>query len=177
MLKPLLLTTLLLASNCSIAGGNWMVTNEGCNVWNPAPESGETASWDGECSNGVAQGHGTVKWFKNGNKGNEVEGDYVDGVHKGKAIVRYPNGGVYEGFLSPMGGNRQGAGVLTWPDGRVQSGMWSNGRLTSQDQDNGPSALERFGNWGKAYQEYERQNRGTNCTSTMSNSTVFTHCN
>lgn len=177
MFKTLLITILISISSFAIAGNNWMVTEEGCKVWNPSPESGETALWDGECENGTAQGHGTVKWFKNGIAGNEVEGDYVDGVHKGIAIVRYPNGGVYEGFLAPMGGTRHGAGVLTLPNGKVESGIWNNGKLISQDQSSGQSVWERFGNWGKAYQEYDKQNRGTNCTSNKQNGTVYTHCN
>ena len=181
MLRQALLTVSLLIASSAYAGGNWMVTDEGCSVWNPAPESGETASWDGECANGVAQGHGTVKWFKDGIAGNEVEGDYADGSHKGKVIVRYPSGDIYDGFLSEETGNRNGHGVLTKADGSIKSGIWVNGRLSSvgqpQAQPSGPSALERFGNWGKAYQDYEKQNRGTNCTSTMQNGTVFTHCN
>lgn len=176
-MRQLLLVSVLVFVGCASAGGNWMATNEGCNVWNPAPMSGETASWDGACGNGMAQGHGTVSWFQYGRTGNRVEGDYVNGRHEGKAVVRYPDGSVYEGYLTPDGGTRHGYGVLRRADGRVQAGVWDNGSLTSGGQNDGPSALERFGNWGKAYQDYERQNRGTNCTSRMQNGTVFTYCN
>ena len=67
MLKKLVLSSffvILILSNICFAQGNWMITSGGCKVWNPAPEEGETASWAGQCQNGLVQGHGVIKWFK-----------------------------------------------------------------------------------------------------------------
>lgn len=136
MLKKLVLSSffvILILSNICFAQGNWMITSGGCKVWNPAPEEGETASWAGQCQNGLVQGHGVIKWFKFGQIGNEVEADYDKGRSYGNEIVRYPDGSIYEGLLDPINGNRSGQGTLTRPSGKVQSGIWVNGSLSSSN--------------------------------------------
>ena len=62
----------------------------------------------------------------------------------------------------------------------IAQGVYKNGNQAQSSldgQNNGPSALERFGNWGKAWQDYESsQRRGTSCTSTRVGNQVQTNC-
>ena len=39
-----------------------LANQPGCSVWNPQFEPYKAATWTGECSGGVAQGRGTLKW-------------------------------------------------------------------------------------------------------------------
>jgi hypothetical protein len=45
----------------------WMTDPKtGCKVWNAHPQAGETASWNGACKKGLAEGRGYVQWFRDG---------------------------------------------------------------------------------------------------------------
>ena len=40
----------------------WFMTAEKCDVWDPMPVDGETASWSGACVGGFAEGKGKLIW-------------------------------------------------------------------------------------------------------------------
>lgn len=76
-------------------------SNKPCKIWNPAPAPNESVTWSGPCENGFANGKGVLKWTENGKPDAVFEGTY----YKGK---------------------RNGAGVITLPDGQRQQGIWVN---------------------------------------------------
>lgn len=51
----------------------------GCRVWSAQPEPTESVSWSGSCANGLAQGQGTLQWFKNGKPNGHSMGEFRDG--------------------------------------------------------------------------------------------------
>jgi hypothetical protein len=81
---------------------DWITaTNQPCKIWNPSPQANESVTWSGGCKDGYASGKGVLHWTENGKPDAVFEGEYA----KGK---------------------RNGAGVLTLPDGRRLAGVWSN---------------------------------------------------
>ena len=63
----------------------WMELSNspGCYVWNPNLQPDATATWTGECAEGLAQGRGTLKWVWDGGKEtSEYEGPYVEKRHR-----------------------------------------------------------------------------------------------
>lgn len=118
---------------------------------------------------------------RDGEFGDGYLGEFKDDLHEGFGalaikeknlfVVGYFKAGALQGRVrySPLNNFKD-----------VHEGVFVDGRFTEHSvspASNSPSLMQRLGNWGKAYQDYERQNRGTNCTSTMQNGTVFTHCN
>ena len=112
----------------------------GCYVWDPGLVLGQTVTWPRECSNGLAQGTGSLTWvFQDGDEIVETgrlqdgerhghwivryanrtveEGPYVNGEPNGHWIVRYANGTVGEGPF--VDGERHGDWVVRNPDGDV----------------------------------------------------------
>ena len=114
------------SSSTAARAGKYMITNEGCELWNPSPEDGDSVSWSGACANGLAQGKGVEKWFKNGNLGNTVLGSMINGVLVGEAKVTYNNGDEYIGLLGEDG-SRDGIGTLRKSSGTVLNGRWTRG--------------------------------------------------
>ncbi len=73
------------------------------------------------------------------------------GENKGMAVMAFINRGIPYGHILVFDTNAQ---VV------VKSGNVQNGQFTPDAPVNtGPSLLERFGNWGRAYQQYEQQSR------------------
>jgi tetratricopeptide (TPR) repeat protein len=101
-------------------------------VWNPNPEPGESVSWSGACREGHADGHGVEQWFKDGNPGNRIEGEFVSGRSKGQVRITYPNGAVYVGEID-VAGNRAGD-YCEWalPNGARYSGACDKGEATGE---------------------------------------------
>ena len=83
----------------------------GCYIWNPQFDPSKAASWTGECSGGVAQGRGTLKWVWNGGQRIE-EGSYVEGKRHGQWVFRFASGAVWEGPY--VNGRKQG----NWVEGK-----------------------------------------------------------
>ena len=103
----------------------------GCKLWNPNPAPGESVSWSGACREGHADGYGVEQWFKDGNPGNRIEGEFVSGRSKGRVRVTYPNGAVYVGELD-ADGNQYGQGTLTSANGNKYVGEFHDGKLHGQ---------------------------------------------
>lgn len=67
----------------------------GCYIWNHSPEPNKTVTWDGPCSDGLANGLGLVKWTHD--NGWWASGILVDGKREGCWEIRYADGRVQEG--------------------------------------------------------------------------------
>jgi len=84
---------------------DWITaTNQPCKIWNPQPQSNESVTWSGACKDGFASGRGVLRWTENGKPDAEFDGEYSNG-------------------------KRNGAGVLTTPDGPPVVGEWSDDEL------------------------------------------------
>jgi hypothetical protein len=94
-----------------------------CKVWNPNPQGGETIKWSGNCVHGLAQGRGSLQWFKDDRPFERDDGEWQDGRQTGGTQVW--EGGRYEGQLRE--GQPDGHGVWTLPTGRYE-GEFHNGK-------------------------------------------------
>jgi hypothetical protein len=100
--------------------GGWISDQEtSCKVWNPNPQGGETIKWSGPCINGLAQGRGSLQWFKDNRLLEQDDGEWQDGRQTG-AGTQVWQGGRYEG-------QPDGHGVWTLPTGRYD-GEFRNGK-------------------------------------------------
>jgi hypothetical protein len=127
---------------------HWIAdASTGCKVSNPKPEPNESIRWKGKCKNGLAEGKGTLEWFKGGQpysvstgnfregklhghviyhsaNGGFYEGETVNDKKDGHGIVRWVNGDSYEGEF--VNDSRTGHGTYRYADGRIESGIWRN---------------------------------------------------
>ena len=119
------------------AEGIWFSTNKpNCKVWNPQPQNEETAFWSGECSDGKAHGKGGLTWrYKKNGKVvlRLIEGDMTNGRRLGEVKITYENGAIYIGKLN-KNGNLHGQGKYTFTDGKVQEGIWINGKFMYENR-------------------------------------------
>jgi len=105
--------------------GEWIAdAKTGCQVWNPNPQVGEAAAWAGSCSNGRADGRGTVRWQRNDVAIETDEGEWRDGRQTGKGTQSWESGR-YDGELAD--GEPEGAGVLTLKNLRFE-GQFRHGK-------------------------------------------------
>ena len=127
----------------------------GCYVWDPGLVLGQTVTWPGECSNGLAQGTGSLTWvFPDGDEivetgrlqdgerhghwvvhfanGTVEEGPYVNGEPNGHWVVRLANGTVGEGPF--VDGERHGDWVIRDADGDVDVWRFENGERVSRQR-------------------------------------------
>ena len=128
-MKPLLFALLLLATPAaaqtpaaSPGHPGWTGTAEGCFVWNPFPQLGETASWSGGCVAGRSSGQGVLIWRSGGNTGGRYVGNMHDGNANGRGVNTWTNGDSYEGEWRD--GKRHGRGVYTWTNGDRYEGEY-----------------------------------------------------
>ena len=71
-----------------------------CYIWNPNFKSDRTVAWTGECSNGFAQGEGTLEWFlEDGGKYQEI-GVLRDGKRHGHWLHQWTKERVSKGSTS-----------------------------------------------------------------------------
>jgi hypothetical protein len=88
----------------SASSGWTTASNMPCKVWNPEPQPNESVTWSGGCKDGLASGKGILRWTENGKPDVEFAGEYADG-------------------------KRNGAGVMTMPDGQRTIGTWEDDEL------------------------------------------------
>ena len=60
----------------------------GCYLWNPFPQDEETVTWNGECSDGLAQGIGRTTWYEHHEVTQMWEGRRAEGKGEGWAVGR-----------------------------------------------------------------------------------------
>jgi hypothetical protein len=128
-LQTLAVATALTASGAALAQsaarGAWIADpGTWCKVWNPNPQGGESIKWSGACVNGVAQGRGSLQWFKDDRLLEQDDGEWQDGRQTGEGTQVW-QGGRYEGQLRE--GEPDGHGVWTLPTGRYE-GEFRNGK-------------------------------------------------
>jgi hypothetical protein len=133
--------------------GAWSIdAAQGCKLWNPNPQPGETVRWSGACANGFAQGRGAAQWFHGNLPFESDEGEWREGRqagfgsqvwptgrYDGQIVDGMPNGhgtlifqGVrYEGEVRD--GKPDGIGTLTNAGGTVR-GFWKNGCLQDKQK-------------------------------------------
>ena len=138
-----------------------------CHVWNPKLQERETASWSGECQDGLAQGAGTLTWKRpvdetestgylvNGKRqgrwterfadGDVQEGPYVDGKRNGQWTVRSVNGDVEEG--SYVDGERQGRWTVRSANGDVEEGSYVDGKMHGRWTVRSPDGISAEGSY------------------------------
>lgn len=134
---------------------NWIADSKGCKIANPFPQPGESVTWSGGCSNGLADGEGEMQWFIDGKPLDRYEGMLRDGWAEGKGTLireggrysgdwkrsqqdgkgRYdaPDGTWYEGEWKD--GKPHGSGQLQTPDGRLITGTWVDGVFEGDIED------------------------------------------
>ncbi len=110
----------------------WMEIEDspGCYMWNPNLATGETVTWSGECSGGLAQGTGSQQWSHPDNEGNPLlsggEGELRDGKAHGPWSRYFSDGGMAEGSYEH--GRPAGPWTNVLPDGTIFEGEWVNGQ-------------------------------------------------
>lgn len=105
--------------------GEWIGDSKtNCQVWDPNPQLDESVDWSGACSNGHADGAGTVRWLKNGTPIETDSGQWRDGKQTGKGVQNWPIGH-YDGDLAD--GLPNGQGILTFQKFRYE-GQFRDGK-------------------------------------------------
>ncbi len=105
--------------------GEWISDPKtNCQVWDPNPQLDESVDWSGACSNGHADGLGTVQWLKDGKLIETDQGEWHDGKQAGKGVQNWPIGR-YDGELAD--GLPNGQGVLTFQKFRYE-GQFRDGK-------------------------------------------------
>ena len=109
--------------------GCWMeISNHrGCYLWNEAPQDNVTVTWNGECSNGFAQGRGEETWYQNGAHSQTNVGSYRAGQSDGFWVIRTSDGSRWEGPY--VNGERHGVWTAYDQSGnRLGTSRYENGR-------------------------------------------------
>ena len=134
----------------------WMelLGRPGCYLWNPYPQDNETVGWNGECSDGFAQGNGRISWFQNGVLSQTEQTGLQDGHRNGPHVTRDADG-TREAEGTYVSGQRQGTWVIFFPEGRDDNmvravGPYVNderhGTFTGYDASGNVVATMRFEN-------------------------------
>lgn len=117
------------AVETALAGesAGWILDKrKNCRVWNNYPRDDEHVTWDGQCSEGKAEGYGRLSWFSRGVEYETVEGNFHDGRINGEAFVKVDDGHFFEGEFKDNRPN--GFGTFTQGD-KTYSGIWRDGCL------------------------------------------------
>ena len=102
-----------------------------CYVWNSYLQPDETATWTGECVEGVAEGAGTLKEIYNdGQNTDEHTGRLQAGRRHGRWVLRLADGSVNEGPM--VEGKHHGHWVSRFADGNVEEGPMVEGKRHGQ---------------------------------------------
>ena len=101
-LAALALATLLLAATPANtetpAQPGWIADPaSGCRLWSDNPQPGQTVTWSGACTDGVAQGQGVAQWSGAGSLGRRYEGEIRDGKETGEGSEIFASGSRYDG--------------------------------------------------------------------------------
>lgn len=128
-MKYITLSTILIAN---FANADWIVSSDSnCKVHNPFPQPNETATWNGDCKEGYANGKGTVIWYENGKEASRYTGDVVQGKPHGKGNVVYTTPHyTYEGDFKD--GKAQGKGTLTYTGKFRYTGDFKDNKMTGK---------------------------------------------
>ena len=102
----------------------------GCKVFNPAPESGESVSWSGACTDGYASGSGVLQWYSNGQATDLYNGEINNGKRHGTGTFRWKDGSSYEGGWANH--KYDGNGIYTDEHGTVDNATFVSGKYNGK---------------------------------------------
>jgi hypothetical protein len=122
----------------------WTKTDSGCFVWDQDVQANETASWEGDCTSGFAEGAGTEVLRANGNVA-RYEGTMHNGKHDGRGVETWANGIRYVGNFRD--GKISGHGVKTWADGDRYDGDFWNGNFNGHGAETWTNGVRYVGNF------------------------------
>ena len=104
-----LYSLLFVQVNAQVRKGEWVtLSNVNCKYFEPYYEPGFTATWSGECMDGVANGSGILKKYINGTLNGTYEGPIDKGHIQGKGKYTNKNGEIMEGLFDDGELNGQG---------------------------------------------------------------------
>jgi hypothetical protein len=116
---------ILLAGALQANAGDWSLdAAASCRVWNPHPQTHETVHWSGTCTDGLAQGPGSVQWSLSGLPFETDQGEWSQGRQSGHGTQVWLSGR-YDGEL--VDGEPNGRGVLISQGARYE-GEFRNGK-------------------------------------------------
>lgn len=99
-----------------------------CAVYDFEPRAALSATWSGDCVQGLASGRGTAVFVRADHTQKTVSATYQNGrVQDGTASVMWSDGAYFEGTIAS--GMPDGAGVLTCANGDRFEGSWKHGAL------------------------------------------------
>ena len=98
----------------------------GCHVFMVNFEPGDSATWTGECADGLVHGMGTLIFAQDGHK-DAYTGLIQDGKRRGHFVVHYASGAIGEGPY--VDGKAHGHWIQREADGDVWEGPYVNGKL------------------------------------------------
>jgi len=102
---------------------------EGKGKWRKGiAESANT--YEGDFHNNKKHGKGTFTW---GISGNKYEGNFIEDQREGFGIYKWLNGTVYKGDWK--GDKMNGKGIMIFPDGRKQIGIYYKGKYGGKKTD------------------------------------------
>ena len=112
---------------CAYAEDTAIIKDQnGCKIYNPAPQENETVEWSGSCADGYANGKGILDWFIGKTLTEKYVGEMKHGWAEGKGTLTSTNGIMYEGEWRQS--QQDGQGKQKMPDGSTYSGEWKNGK-------------------------------------------------
>jgi len=124
-LALMFLTTLAPAVQAQGYSGRWIADASGCKFWDPAPMADESVRWSGRCTDGYAEGHGTLTWYEKGALYETDIADFVHGMLNGHGVLAFASGQKFDGEFRDQMPN--GFGTLTTNFGETFSGQWVQG--------------------------------------------------
>lgn len=103
----------------------------GCRIqnWGSAPD--DSMSWSGGCKKKLAEGFGTITWYRGGREISHYTGNIMNGQPNGRGSFTYPNGHIAEGNF--VNGELSGQGKLLMGPGRQLQGNFVNGKFLNLD--------------------------------------------
>ena len=106
---------------------------QGTYTWS-APHKSAGAKYVGEWKDGKKNGQGTTTWSApHKNAGEKYVGEYKDGKYNGQGTYTFPRGSKSAVCCEHVGkwknGMPNGLGVHTYADGRIEEGMYKNGKF------------------------------------------------
>ena len=107
------------------AAAKWIVaSNANCKLWDPFPQSDETATWSGGCDGRFASGYGITRWYQSGKLTQTWEGTWQSGRANGDFKVTWSDGNSYAGVMKNS--LIEGQGTFTYRDGSVYKGQFKD---------------------------------------------------
>lgn len=117
-------SSFLLLSLNAIASPNYLGAAD-CRIVDTSATAGATATWEGPCKDGYAEGNGSLLWFKDGKPQDIYEGQLVRGVPNGQGHLFTAAKVHYIGGFSD--GKLKGAGTRVDSEGRKLVGNFDAG--------------------------------------------------